>query len=319
MIRTAQQFRYQAYGFRIASDIPHPGFIAKEGNAETAADVVIRFGDLSSRWAELVPPGERGVVKERLVMFQIPDIATYLIEDGNRITVSPMEGSTLVQIRLFLDGYCMAIILLQRGILPLHGSAVAVDGKAYAIIGRSGAGKSTLAKALMEQGFSFLCDDIIPVRFCEESGKAVVSPAFPEQKLWQESLEGLGLDSGGYPVIYEKQGNEASEKKTKFAIPVTRFVNQTLPLEGIFELVKTNDPEKAGMRSLPMDDRLQAVTHHTFHRSLISELGKLEWHFLTTVQLINRVKVYQIQRSDASFSARELVSSMVEQIAKEPL
>jgi len=316
MISTEQKFLYSAYGFQIASDIPHPGFVPKPGCAETA-DVVISFGDLSPLWSELVPSGDRGVAKDQFVMFQIPEIATYLITDGNRITVSPMEGATPVQIRLYLDGYCMSVILIQRGILPLHGSAVVIDGKAYAIIGRSGAGKSTLAKAFLDQGYSFLCDDIIPVTFLEEGGEIVVSPAFPEQKLWQESLEGFGMESRDFDVIYEKEETETSERKTKFAIPVSQFVRQTLPLGGIFELVKTNKQEEVGIHPLPKNEQLRAVTHHTFHRSLINELGKLEWHFQTTVQLVNRVKVCQAKRSVSSFTAQELVSSIVEQIAKE--
>ena len=38
----------------------------------------------------------------------------------------------------------MGALLMQRKILPLHGSAIAIDGKAYAFVGDSGAGKSTL-------------------------------------------------------------------------------------------------------------------------------------------------------------------------------
>ena len=36
---------------------------------------------------------------------------------------------------------------------PLHGSAIAIDGKAYAIVGDSGAGKSTLASAFLKKGY----------------------------------------------------------------------------------------------------------------------------------------------------------------------
>ena len=57
----------------------------------------------------------------------------------------------------------MGAILMQRKILPLHGSAIAIDGKAYAIVGDSGAGKSTLASAFLKRGYQLLSDDVITV------------------------------------------------------------------------------------------------------------------------------------------------------------
>ena len=52
---------------------------------------------------------------------------------------------------------------MQRKVLPLHGSAIAINGKAYAIIGDSGAGKSTLALAFLNRGYRLLTDDVIAV------------------------------------------------------------------------------------------------------------------------------------------------------------
>ena len=37
------------------------------------------------------------------------------------------------KIRLLFLGTCMGALLIQRKILPLHGSAIEIDGKAYAI------------------------------------------------------------------------------------------------------------------------------------------------------------------------------------------
>ena len=79
----------------------------------------------------------------------------FCIQEGKRIIVSPIEGSDEDEIRLYILGTCMGAILMQRKILPLHGSAVAIDGKAYAIVGDSGAGKSTLASAFLTKDINF--------------------------------------------------------------------------------------------------------------------------------------------------------------------
>ena len=76
---------------------------------------------------------------------------------------------------------------MQRKILPLHGSAIAIEGKAYAIVGESGAGKSTLAASLLSRGYKLLSDDVIPILLSEKNIPFVV-PAYPQQKLWLESL-----------------------------------------------------------------------------------------------------------------------------------
>lgn len=320
MIGNASKFSYTAYGFQIASDFPHPVFTPSNGNA-AAADIIIEFGDLSALWSEMASPEESCICKENLVMFHIPEVATFLIANGNQIVVSPVKGATPVQIRLFLDGYCMATIMLQRNILPLHGSAVVVDGKAYAIIGRSGAGKSTLAKVFLEQGYSFLSDDVIPVDLTHESGEVMVFPAFPEQKLWQESLHGLGMESRVYSPIYEKEltnnSTNTRRMRTKFAIPVFHYTDRPMPLKGIFELAKADNEEEVGVHPLNKNEQLCAVMHHTFHSSLIVDLGLLEWHFRTSVGLMNRTEVFKLKRSETSFSARELVSSILERIDKE--
>ena len=48
----------------------------------------------------------------------------------------------------------------------IHGSAIFRDGKAVLIAGMSGAGKSTLTAAAVADGWSFMCDDLVPVLRC---------------------------------------------------------------------------------------------------------------------------------------------------------
>ena len=107
-----------------------------------------------------------------------------------------MNGSNEDEIRLYILGTCMGAILLQRKILPLHGSAIAIDGKAYAIVGDSGAGKSTLASAFLKRGYQLLSDDVIPVTL-NHANVPIVTPAYPQQKLWLESLNHFGMESTG--------------------------------------------------------------------------------------------------------------------------
>ena len=121
-------------------------------------------------------------------------------------------------IRLYVLGTCMGAILMQRKTLPLHGSVIAIDGKAYAIVGDSGAGKSTLASAFLKRGFQLLTDDVIAVSFSEE-GIPFVTPSYPQQKLWSESLDHFGMESNNYQPLIDRED--------KFAIPVVLSLSKS--------------------------------------------------------------------------------------------
>ena len=53
----------------------------------------------------------------------------------------------------------LPLFLLERGVSPVHGGLVAVDGRGALLAGAAGAGKTTAALACAASGFSFLADD----------------------------------------------------------------------------------------------------------------------------------------------------------------
>jgi HprK-related kinase B len=72
-----------------------------------------------------------------------------------------------------------AKVVLGRGHLLLHASAVARDGRAVALAGVPGAGKSTGALHLVEQGFRFVSNDRLLVRRCGDRVEALGYPKQP--------------------------------------------------------------------------------------------------------------------------------------------
>jgi hypothetical protein len=320
MISIVKRSGYKAFGLRLLSVIPMPGLLPMAGLDEESADVIIEIGDLSALWFELAATNQGTVVKENLVMFQIKDLATFLVQDGRKIIVSPMKGSSQERISLFLEGHCMAIVLIQRSIIPLHGSAIMIEGKAYLIVGRSGAGKSTLTRVLIERGYSFLGDDVIPVSLSQEN-YPMVTPAFPEQKMWKEGLCELGMETSSYRLLYEKarkRENSTLEERTKFALPVHRYIDNPVPLGGVFQLVKTEEKE-IGISSIEKIDRLETLINHTFRRTVIQPLGLMEWHFKTTTSIANKIKFYQLRRPASHFTAPELATLIEKTVQRECL
>ncbi|AGK52671.1 aldolase [Bacillus sp. 1NLA3E] len=300
MINTLEKVMYKAFGLSITSEILLPELpLLGEQIEKGLADVEIEIGDLSVLWAEFDVPNETFVMKENFVLFQIPDIAIFSVQNGSKVIVSPMASSNEDEIRLFILGTCMGAILLQKKILPLHGSAIVIDGLAYAFVGDSGAGKSTLASAFLHRGYQLLTDDVIAVSLSQD-GMPMVAPSYPQQKLWQESLNEFGKQIHQYRPLFERE--------TKFAVPVSsQFTSDTFPLAGVFELVKT-ESEEIDLRPIKGLGRLHTLYYHTYRNFLLAPLRLMNWHFEMSTQIANQIKLHQLIRPVSHFTAHELPS-----------
>ena len=82
-------------------------------------------------------------------LIRIEDVADFEIRGGRQIRVWPAAGATQKDIEIFLFGPAWATLCHQRGMLPLHASAIVTGKGITAFAGHSGAGKSTTA-ALLE-------------------------------------------------------------------------------------------------------------------------------------------------------------------------
>ncbi|MDQ0903961.1 MULTISPECIES: aldolase [unclassified Paenibacillus] len=307
MTQTINRVIYRAFGLNIVSEFKLSE-LTINNNQNECIDVVINKADLSERWNQLAKADDLYVTSKNLFMFHIKDTAIFCVQDGGIITVSPVHGADEAKIRLFVLGTCMGSLLMQRKVLPLHGSAIAIDGKVYAFVGHSGAGKSTLASAFIGQDYRLLSDDVIAVTFSPDH-IPMVMPAYPQQKLWQESLTEFGMETSRYRSIFDRE--------TKYLVPVSdHFVTKPLPLAGVFELSKTDgsDTEIVPMKGLA---RLHALFCHTFRSSLLGRFELMDWHFKTTVSISDQIEMYQLRRPSSGFTAPQLVSLVLNTLKKE--
>lgn len=300
---------YHAFGFNIQSDIDLLE-LPLNNIEENAPQIIVEKSDLSSFWRELSFENKSFVIKKEIILFKIQAVGIFSVQKGREILYSPFADADDDLIRLYLLGTCMGAILMQRRVLPLHGSAVAIDGKAYAIIGDSGAGKSTLASSLINMGYQLISDDVIPVTLNEEK-LPLITPAYPQQKLWLESLNEFGMDANGYKQIFNRE--------TKYAVPVkNQFVTQKLQLSGIFELVKTDNTEII-VKPIHKLNSLHTLFKHTYRNFFIAQMGLTEWHFNTTVAMAEKINLYQLSRPTNRFTAHELAEEIINAIKEEEI
>jgi hypothetical protein len=167
--------RYRAAGFTLDSDIAFSRLLADPAVGDETADVVLRMGEL--------PPRAQGLTM-RLTKFGFTAIEGRLVV----VSVSPQAEPEVVG-RAVLTGGLNAVAY-QRGLLPLHASAVVAGQNCVAFCGERGVGKSTMAAALAQAGYPLLCDDLVIVH--TDSGRPLVWPAIMRPKLTRHSMNLIG-------------------------------------------------------------------------------------------------------------------------------
>ena len=119
---------------------------------------------------------------------RVKGVAGFRVNPGaDHVTVQPEEGADPLLLRSYLFGSVLAILCYRRGLFPLHGSCVLLDGEAVVFSGASGAGKSTLATALALRGHPLLCDDVCAIDLGNPR-RPMLRPAFPGSSYCQMRL-----------------------------------------------------------------------------------------------------------------------------------
>ena len=179
-------FASQAFGLRWHSDWPNPWFAAAPDDGRIADVDIRRCAELAQRrGGRRINNGEVFADGTRFTL----DGAVIDMFDGQTIRWCAPD---LDEVPLPLCSTVAAQVLAWRGHVPLHGSAVAFDGRAILIAGKSGAGKSTLAHALVECGGQLVSDDLSVLMPLESGGVPMLVPGRPAIRLVHE----LGRNDG---------------------------------------------------------------------------------------------------------------------------
>lgn len=268
----SQQARhiYRLFGLTIASAIELPELPPVD--ADGPADVVI------SEWTgEKAGPGT----------IVIPDIAAFHVSGGSRIRIAAAQGAAPRNVRLYLLGSAMGLLLHQRGLLPLHAGAVEIDGRAIAFMGASGTGKSTLAAWFHDRGHGFLADDVLVVRFGDD-GWPVALPGMPRLRLWREALELSGREPSGFERSYA--GDDDWEK---YDVPLAVDAAGEPPIAALYRI---DFGETAAIHRLQGLATAEAVFANTYRGHYVTEEGDPAAHWRSCLALVERVPVFEFRR-----------------------
>lgn len=277
---------YTAYGLSIASEIECPELIGVAPSAR--ADVTISLAEVPERIDAPHHVTRRVQIGAGVFQFEPRRRARYRVVGGHSILVHPLPGASPEEIRLFLLGTAFGILLHQRGLLPLHASAIKRGRGAIAFCGPSGAGKSTLAAALHRHGYDLLCDDI-GVVVPDPVGPPLFYPGFPRVKLWRDALKHFDLDPHGLARDWVRA--------EKYHLHLTdSFHRRPLPLQQIHFLERSRSGEPASVVPLEGVRGIPLLVANTYRAGQVRRMGDFHAHFQRCAQIAESVSLYRYAR-----------------------
>jgi len=280
--RARSLHEYFVCGLRIRSEIPLPE-LASGQPVDGAPVIDIRFGDAGPALAPRASPIFEANADE--YRHEVPDTARYRIRNGDEIVIAPLGRSSAALMRIFLLGTGLAALCHQRGLLPLHASAIAiaVDGGCVAFAGPPGAGKSTLAAFFHDRGYDVLSDDLCVVSFAQAE-RPLAWPGVPRFKLARDAVAALGRDV--------RRLTRCDEVPGEFHLPFDRPAAPALPLRRLYVLADG----RPGIHKLGGADAFEALLANTHRAHLVEPMGRTAAHFENCTTLLKHAGVYAASR-----------------------
>ena len=288
---------YLLCGWHTCSDIPLTSVptSARRGESDIHIQIASGFSPIAKNGRRVVfeHSTERSLIK-------IEDVADFEVKGGRQILVWPAAGATQKDIEIFLFGPAWAALCHQRGILPLHASAIVTGKGITAFAGHSGVGKSTTAAWLNSFGYELIADDILPVSFNRNSipgawpylrrlklhPDPIIQLAFAPAEMVSETL-----DKGRYFVRPKRTGDDKWRRLDRIYLLENEVTDSHAPIEQITGV-----------------DAVHALVDQTYHFNFILGNRRFGDHLAFCTRLASKILIYRVRRSQLSDAGKKLGS-----------
>ncbi len=295
-------YRCSIYGLGVIANRPIPGVPPSTVASE---DVHISFGSLPA-WlndvtatqieasyiaeynSECGEPALRvfRVLNGEFYRFYYADQTEFLINRaGSEVWAQWSEPLTLEDTATYLLGPVMGFVMLLRGIVCLHASAIAIGNEAIAFLGPAGSGKSTTAAAFSARGYSVLAEDVVTLD--DRGDHFMVRPGYPCIRLWPASVKALYGSESYLPKLTPNWDKCFLDLRDQFK-------TQSLPLVAIYHLSeRRHDTTAPFVETLERSEGLLSLVANTYATKLMDkEMRAREFELLT--RALNNVPLRRV-------------------------
>ena len=285
---------YRLSGLRIASHFPLFGVQVCQTETGRACDVQIRCGRIPKGFASATArfcngKGQHsGRYNGKELLLEFPKVGRFLLRAGEEILMDLAPSADKDEVRAYLLGVVFGALCHQRGITPLHASAIDVVDGCATFVGDSGAGKSTLVAALARRGHSVITDDVCFLQTGPD-GDTQVWPGISRIRLWEDAKSALGFDGPGV----EREIHEYN----KYFIPIGPPRNPIQPrrLRRVYQLhrVSTGAPALTRLHGAAA---VEVLMQNVYASRLAECLGSKPHAFIACTVAARDVPVFRFSR-----------------------
>lgn len=297
--------RYLVYGLLLESELPLPELTPA---VESGAGPDVRLRLVAPEYTDL-PDGMKidrwTQARSGALRLEVPKVGIFLVTDGRDIALAPNPQADHSSLRLFLLGSAFGALLMQRGLLVLHGNAIRIGDRCMACLGHSGAGKSTLAAGFMQRGHSVFADDVVPVT---GDGRAI--PGLLRIKLWQDAADRLGIDT--------RTLSRVEPAVEKFTLPLTGTPDSgALPLRWVY-LLHPVDDDGITLTELHGMARFSPLHTNSYRPHFLERLDLRQQHMAMCAALAPQIRVVEVRRPRHGFKLDALIDCLLADMAAHP-
>ena len=291
-------YAYMLCGLRTRSDIPLTNMATSLHNMETVdvrISVVLGPSPIEKNGGGSIREhaGEYSIIR-------IEGIADFEIRGGRQIRVWPAGGATHKEIEIFLFGPVWATLCYQRGLFPLHASAILADGCITAFAGSSGVGKSTAAAMMSALDYELFADDILTIDFDQNS----IPGAWPylrRLKLRGDSITELALTSAATV-------SERLDKEKYFVHPKCVADDRWCRLGRLYLLEIDPINSRNSIDRIVGAEAVRALIGQTYHFDFVEGTRRFNDHLTFCTQLASKIAIYRLRRSQLAGAGKKLAS-----------
>lgn len=280
-------FRYWGFGLKILSDIEFPELLPYDFEIE---DIKIVMGGVSLPEEMIQTSLGKMLITDDSFFLDTYPTAKYFSSNGRLLVIDPYSVNVEPRTtRLYALATAITSILAQRKLIPIHASAVLVNGQLTLITGESTSGKSTTVAGLLKKGYEIFSDDVVVLNPLENNQMGAFA-SYPMIKLWDDTVDKLQHS------LFEKKTFKVRHDLKKYGFFFhDKFLREAYPIGRIIILSKQDIPALISTQ-LENFDAFNAIRKHLYRPFLFNtkELQLLQFDLIS--KLVNNCSVCSVTR-----------------------